>query len=198
MGHGSFVRLAAALLLSLVAGMAATASGAAPTPVGGPFSLVDTNGHAVTDETYRGRVMLIYFGYTFCPDVCPTTLNKMASALGRLTKQERIGVVPLFITIDPDRDTPSLLRNYLTNFGQDFIGLTGTRSQIARVEDEFHVYARKVAIDGSTYGIDHSSEVYVTDREGHLRAVMPDDASLDEMTATLRQIAAQAADPRGK
>lgn len=108
--------------------------------IGAPFTLVNAAGHTVTDRDFRGKYMLIYFGYTFCPDVCPTTLNALAGALEKLgPRADR--VQPLFITVDPKRDTPSIIGQYTAAFGARIIGLTGTSEQIATVEKEYRVYA---------------------------------------------------------
>ncbi|HEY8289364.1 MAG TPA: SCO family protein, partial [Acetobacteraceae bacterium] len=107
--------------------------------LGGPFQLEDGNGKPVTDRDFRGSYMLVYFGYTFCPDVCPTTLNAVADAMDRLgPKAAR--VQPLFITVDPKRDTPAVVKQYAAAFGPKIDGLTGTPEQIAAVAKEYRVY----------------------------------------------------------
>jgi protein SCO1/2 len=139
--------------------------------VGGPFALTDDHGHAVTDASYRGRWMLVYFGYTFCPDVCPTELQTISAALDKLGPQAA-QVVPLFITVDPERDTPAALADYVKLFDDRLIGLTGTPQQIAAVARAYRVYYAKVTPkDSTSYLMDHSSFVYLVGPDGQLRAL---------------------------
>src|SRR5690349_22991539 len=109
--------------------------------VGGPFQLTDQAGKRVSDKDFRGRYMLIYFGYSFCPDVCPTTLAVMAQALEKLGGRAA-RVAPIFITIDPERDTPKVLDDYMKAFGPSFVGLTGSPAEIEGVEKKYRVYAK--------------------------------------------------------
>ena len=128
--------------------------------VGGPYSLTDHNGVKRSSADFRGKYQLIYFGYSFCPDVCPTTLGVIAQALDKMgIDQNRI--VPIFITIDPERDSPKVLKDYMAAFGPRFIGLTGTPAEIAAVEKEYRVFAKKVPEAGGGYGMDHSSVMYL-------------------------------------
>jgi protein SCO1/2 len=150
--------------------------------VGGPFRLTDQNGAAKTDRDYRGRYMLVYFGYSFCPDVCPTTLAVMSQALDKLGAQ-RARVTPIFITIDPGRDTPKVLKDYVKAFGPDFVGLTGPQDAITKVEREYRVYAVKRPL-GNSYGMDHSSVIFLMGPDGKLvsfydEAISPDDLAKD-------------------
>jgi len=154
--------------------------------VGGPFSLTDDHGQAVTDATYRGRWMLIYFGYTFCPDVCPTELQTIAGALDKLGAQAST-VAPLFITIDPERDTPAALANYVKLFDDRLIGLTGTPEQIASVARAYRVYYAKVTPkDSSSYLMDHSSFLYLVDPGGKLRSLFRPGMSAQELADGIR------------
>jgi len=137
--------------------------------IGGAFSLIDQDGAARADKDFRGRFALVYFGYSFCPDVCPTTLATMAEALDGLgAKSAR--VTPIFITIDPARDTPKMLKQYLAAFGPRFVGLTGSASAIAAVEREYRVYAAKRPLSGGGYAMDHSGEIYLLGPDGKLVA----------------------------
>jgi len=151
--------------------------------VGGPFRLIDHNGKAVTEADFRGRYMLIYFGYSFCPDVCPTTLAVMAQALEkRGGKSQRI--VPILITIDPERDTPQVLNDYMKAFGPSFVGLTGSDAAIKDALKKFRVYAAKKPMENGNYGVDHSSVLYLMGPDGKLvnfydEAVSPDDLAKD-------------------
>jgi protein SCO1/2 len=132
--------------------------------IGGPFTLIDQDGQERTNRNFLGRFALVYFGYTYCPDVCPTTLQEMADALGKLgPKAER--VVPLFITIDPARDTPAVLKKYLAAFGPRFVGLTGTPDAIAQAAHAYRVYYAKQQIPGG-YALDHSSVLYLIGPDG--------------------------------
>ncbi len=140
--------------------------------VGGPFTLTGQNGARVSSSDFRGRYMLVYFGYSMCPDICPTTLAVMADALGKIDPAGK-KIVPVFITIDPERDTPKVLDTYMKAFGDQFVGLTGTPDQIAAVEKEYKVYARKEPLDpkkglAGGYGMDHSSVIYLMGPDGKL------------------------------
>jgi protein SCO1/2 len=151
--------------------------------VGGPFRLIDQAGKTVTDADFRGRYLLIYFGYSFCPDVCPTTLGVMAQALEKMgTDSARI--VPIFITVDPARDTPKVLADYMKAFGPAFVGLTGSDAEIKAVEKEYRVYAAKRPLANGNYGMDHSSVMYLMGPTGKLvsfydEAISPDDLAKD-------------------
>lgn len=135
--------------------------------VGGPYALTDQDGKPRASTDFAGKYQLIYFGYTFCPDVCPTTLALMGAALDRLgPTQDRI--VPVFITIDPARDTPEVLKKYVAAFGPRFVGLTGTPDQIAKVEKQYRVYAKKGPVENGTYAMDHSSVIYLMGPDGKL------------------------------
>ena len=151
--------------------------------IGGPFRLIDQNGKTVTDKDYPCRYKLIYFGYSFCPDVCPTTLGVMAQALEKLGSDAR-RVVPVFITIDPERDTPKVLADYMKAFGPDFVGLTGSANAIKDVEKKYRVYAVKQPLPGGNYGMNHSSVLYLMGPNGKMvsfydEAISPDDLAKD-------------------
>jgi cytochrome oxidase Cu insertion factor (SCO1/SenC/PrrC family) len=154
--------------------------------VGGPFSLIDHNGKAVTERDFRGRYMLIYFGYSFCPDVCPTTLGVMAEALQKLGSQGQ-RVVPVFITIDPERDTPKVLADYVKAFGPQFVGLTGSAAAIKDVEKRYRVYAVKRPLEKGGYGMDHSSVLYLMGPNGKLVSFYDEAISPDDLAKELRQ-----------
>ncbi|NNE22023.1 MAG: SCO family protein [Rhizobiales bacterium] len=132
--------------------------------VGGPFKLTGHDGTAVTADQFRGKYMLVFFGYTYCPDVCPAGLQVMTAALEELgTKADN--VQPVFITIDPERDTVPVMASYVENFHPRLIGLTGTPDQIADVAKAYRVYYKKAG-DDADYLMDHSSILYLMDREG--------------------------------
>jgi cytochrome oxidase Cu insertion factor (SCO1/SenC/PrrC family) len=151
--------------------------------VGGPYALTDQDGKPRASTDFGGKYQLVYFGYTFCPDVCPTTLAVMAAALDKMgVDQNR--VVPVFITVDPERDTPAALKKYMAAFGPRFVGLTGTPQQIAQVEKEFRVYAKKQPLTDGNYGMDHSSVMYLMAPDGKLvsfydEAITPEDLAKD-------------------
>ena len=135
--------------------------------VGGPFRLTDQENKPRASSDFHGKYMLIYFGYSNCPDVCPTTLAVMAQALDKIGADAN-RIVPVFITIDPEHDTPSILKQYMAAFGPRFVGLTGSPSQIAAVEKEYRVYAKKQPLPGGKYGMDHSSVIYLMGPDGRL------------------------------
>jgi protein SCO1 len=139
--------------------------------IGGPFQLVDSAGHPVSDQAFRGKYMLVYFGYTFCPDVCPTTLSDVATALDRLGPRAD-QVQPLFITVDPERDTPAVVGQYAANFSPRLVGLTGTPDQIAAVAREYRVYyaRHRTGDKPGDYTMDHSSILYLMGPDGHFIA----------------------------
>ena len=161
----------AAVLAWRTAGTIRDASGGEA--VGGHFVLIDQNGHARTDTDFRGRWMLVYFGYTYCPDVCPTTLQDVATALHRLGPKAKT-IVPLFITIDPSRDRPAVLRKYLASFGPEFEGLTGTPGEIAAVANSYHVYYARRALPGGGYSVDHASAIYLMNPDGQFVTILDD------------------------
>jgi cytochrome oxidase Cu insertion factor (SCO1/SenC/PrrC family) len=135
--------------------------------IGGPFALTDHTGKRVTDQDFRGRYTLVLFGFTFCPDICPSALQVMSAALDRLgPKADRF--VPILITVDPERDTPMQLASYVQSFHSRLVGLTGTPAEIEAVVKAYRVYVRKVADPKSTagYSIDHTSRIYVMGPDG--------------------------------
>ncbi len=156
--------------------------------IGGPFSLTSGDGKTVSDRDFRGKYMLIYFGYTFCPDVCPTSLNTMAEALDRLGPLgER--VQPIFITVDPKRDDPAAVKQYAAAFGPRMIGLTGTEEQIGAVARAFRVYYRenRTGTGPNDYSMDHSSILYLMGPDGRFIAPIRAEQTPDAIAAVLRQ-----------
>ena len=135
--------------------------------VGGPFSLTDQTGRKVTDKDFRGHYTLVFFGYTYCPDVCPTELQVMSAALDSLGAKAD-NIQPIFISIDPQRDTPEILKQYVANFHPHLLGLTGTPEEIASVAKAYRVYFSKVESNSgpNTYLMDHSTIIYLMDKEG--------------------------------
>jgi len=158
--------------------------------VGGPFTLTDHTGRRVTDQDFRGKYMLVYFGFTFCPDVCPTGLQVMAAALDQLgPKAEEI--IPIFISVDPERDTPEQLAQYVPSFHPRLIGLTGSPEEIQSVAKAYRVYFRKVKDEKSTaeYTIDHTSIIYLMDPNGefvtHFTHATPVDVMVEKLEKVL-------------
>ena len=153
--------------------------------IGGPFRLTDQNQMIRTEKDFQGKYMLVFFGYTYCPDVCPTTLAVMADAL------QKIGsladkVTPVFITVDPKRDTPEKIKTYLSSFGPRFVGLTGDSTDIASVAKEYRVYYREHPPEnGGEYTVDHSGVVYLMDPNGMFVANYSLDTGPDMLAADL-------------
>jgi protein SCO1/2 len=163
--------------------------GNSPLSIGGPFTLEDGGGKAVTDLDFRGKYMLVYFGYTFCPDVCPTTLNAVADAMDKLGPAAA-RVQPLFITVDPKRDTPAVVKQYAAAFGPNIEGLTGTAEQIARVAKEYRVYyaEHRTGPGPDDYSMDHSSVLYLMNPDGAFVAPVRADQTGDEIAANLKKL----------
>jgi len=155
--------------------------------IGGPFSLIDETGAPVTEKTYRGRHMLIFFGFTYCPDVCPTELAKIAATLD-LLGQDAQRLVPLFVSIDPERDTPEALAQYTELFHPAIVGLTGSEQQIAAVARAFRVYYNKVKTgpEPDAYTMDHSAFVYLMGPDGGFRQFFSPQATPEQMAAAIR------------
>lgn len=154
--------------------------------IGGPFALTDHNGRRVSDADFRGRHMLVFFGFTHCPDVCPTALQVTSAALDKLgPKAER--VTPVFVSVDSDRDTPELLKSYVGSFHPRYVGLTGTPEEIAAVTKAYRVYFAKVKDPKSTagYTIDHSSIIYLMGPDGRFVTHFTHATSVDAMATAL-------------
>lgn len=154
--------------------------------IGGPFNLVDGAGHAVTQADFHGRWMLLYFGYTFCPDVCPTELQSIANALDLLGPDAQ-KLAPVFITVDPQRDTPSVVADYVKLFDPRIIGLTGTPAQIDAVTRAYRVFAARVETkESSQYLMNHSSFIYLVDPDGRFVALFRQGMSAAEIADGVR------------
>lgn len=131
--------------------------------VGGPFRLIDYNGKEVTQDDFKGQPVIMFFGYTHCPDVCPTTLFEVSELLRNYGLGKKLQV--LFVTVDPERDTPALLKGYLSSFNDQIIGLSGDREATEDVLKKYRVYSRKVAGIGAEYSMDHTAMIYLLDRQ---------------------------------
>lgn len=151
------------------------------------FALIDQDGRLMRDEDLTGRAALVYFGFATCPDVCPLAMGRLSAALNVLSDKERAKVVPLFITVDPDRDTPEKLKTYLA-FDERIIGLTGDRAAIEHAKAGFKVYAEPQTIDDEKLGytMQHSSLFYLIDPSGKLGVALQDTLTPDQIAAALR------------
>jgi protein SCO1/2 len=158
-------------------------------PIGGPFALTDQNGARRTEADFRGKLMLVYFGFTYCPDICPTDLQQMGLAVDRLGRAGDM-VEPIFITVDPERDTPEHLKEYLPLFHPRFVGLTGEATAIGEAARAYRVYYKKVAWDdGSDYTVDHSAFIYLMDRAGEYLGFFPPGTPAERLASTIRALA---------
>ena len=158
--------------------------------IGGPFTLTDQKGKTRTEEDLKGTYNLIYFGYTFCPDVCPTALQVMTNAMDQLDTDTQNKITPVFITIDPARDTVKQLESYVENFHPRMIGLTGTDEQVAQAARAYRVYFAKskdTNEDTTEYLMDHSSIVFLMDTKGNYVTHFTHATEAERMAQTLRQ-----------
>lgn len=178
---GAFVALE---LRDAPQGAAGTLLGSA---IGGSFSLVDQNGKTVTNTALEGKWLLVYFGYTHCPDACPTTLNKIALALQNLGAQ-RDEVRPVFITIDPERDTPQVMKDYVTAFDAPILALTGTAAEVAQAAKNYRVYYAKHPEAGGDYSMDHTSVIYVMDPKGRFTASFTGEDAPEQIAERLKKL----------
>lgn len=187
LGFSLLLALGAAALVWRSSGLEdsdATAAGE-HAQIGGHFRLVDQNGHARTDRDFRGRWLIVYFGYTYCPDECPTTLQKIADALRALGPQADT-IEPVFITLDPGRDHPSTLRKYLAAFGPEFVGLTGSPAQIASVARVYHVYYVKQPLPGGGYSVDHANIICLMAPDGRFVSTLDASGGAPALAKALR------------
>jgi protein SCO1/2 len=156
--------------------------------IGGPFELVGKDGSTVTDEVFRGKYMLVFFGYTHCPDICPAELQVMAAALDGLGK-DADKIVPIFITVDPERDTPRVVAGYVMNFGSRFVGLSGTPEEIAKAAKAYRVTYGKHQEEGAgdNYRVDHSALAYLMGPDGKYITHIPYGTPAPKMTEILQR-----------
>ncbi|MBN9050475.1 MAG: SCO family protein [Rhizobiales bacterium] len=182
---------ASAFLLGLVLFFvtAMLMGGRSATPVaaiGGSFTLTNQNGAAVTDTDFKGKPYLVFFGFTHCPDVCPTTLFEISEVM-RALGNDAGRVNALFVTVDPERDTPAAMKDYLSSFDPHISGLTGDTAAIAAVEKSYRVYAKKVPTTGGDYTMDHTAIVYLMDKTGKFVRPFDTKRKPDEAAAELRR-----------
>lgn len=182
--------VAAIVVLAVIfaAGARLLVNHADETAIGGPFQLVDQRGRSVTEADFKGRVQMIYFGYSFCPDVCPTALVAMSEALDLLSAQDRADVVPIFITVDPARDTVERMADYVANFAPEMVGLTGSQAQIDLVMRRFRVFAKLGQGQDGVYSVEHSSVIYIMDRKGRFSSSFTHLNTADEIAGGLRRV----------
>jgi protein SCO1/2 len=154
--------------------------------IGGPFTLTDQNGKTVTDANFKGEPFLVFFGFTHCPDVCPTTLYEMSEVLKRLGPDAQ-KTAALFVTVDPERDTPEKMKQYVSSFHPRIFGLTGTPAQIDAIKKEYRVYSKKVPTKDGDYTMDHTAVVYLMDKNGRFVAPFNMARSADEAAADLQK-----------
>ncbi len=156
-------------------------------PVGGPFTLADPSGNPVALEDFRGKIILLYFGYTYCPDVCPTDLAAIGAMLRSLGAQGE-AVQPLFVTLDPERDTPGVLREYVASFHPRFVALRGSEEETRKVALSYKVFYEKVPRpETGTYFIDHAGLTYLIDRKGGYVAFFPPGTMAERMAVMVRE-----------
>ncbi|RJF74816.1 SCO family protein [Rhodopseudomonas palustris] len=159
---------------------------AAPSSIGGPFQLTDQNGQTVTEQSLKGKPTLMFFGFTHCPDVCPTALFEISQVLQAMGKDaDRVNAY--FISVDPERDTPAAMKDYLSSFDPHLKGLTGTREATDKIEKSYRVYAKKVETKDGDYTMDHTALIYLMDKDGNFVAPFNLKRKSDEAVADLKR-----------
>jgi protein SCO1/2 len=187
------ISLALALSAALIACTAAEQPPVEPplagADIGGPFELVNKDGETVTWQDFDGQYRIVYFGFTYCPDICPSDVQRTIQGLTRFAEQEpdaAAQIQPIFISIDPERDTPSIVGEFTAAFSDDLIGLTGTPEQVKRAADNFRVfYSRGEDTPGGGYLVDHSAIVYLFGKSGEPLATLPTDQGGEAVAAEL-------------
>ena len=188
--------LIAALLLAAACSPHATPKADTPPPlagaaIGGPFALVDQDGRAVTDRSFAGRYRIVYFGYTYCPDVCPVDMQHIGAAMKLLDTQApglAKRIVPIFVSVDPARDTPAVLKQFVSAFDPRVVGLTGTPEAVAKAAKGYAIYFRKGAVTpGGGYLMDHSTTTYLMDPAGKPLALLPTEGTPQAIADEIRR-----------
>ena len=155
-------------------------------PVGGPFELTDQTGHRRTDADFRGKLVVLYFGYTYCPDVCPTELQSITLALDKLGANAEV-VQPLFVTVDPERDTPARLAEFISSFHPRLVGLTGSVAEIKKTAIAYRTFfAKNAAAASGEYSVDHTGFIYLIGKDGRYLGFLPPGVSPDEIADAIR------------
>ena len=175
-----------AAIIFLVAGRNPGAMVPQPASIGGPFRLVNQDGKASTEQDFKGKPFLVFFGFTHCPDVCPTALFEVSEVFRHLGK-DADGARAVFITVDPERDTPEKLKEYMSSFDPHLSALTGDAAGIAAVIKNYRVYSKKVPLVGNEYTMDHTAIVYLMDKEGRFVAPFNLKRRPEEAAAELRR-----------
>ena len=159
--------------------------------IGGAFTLTDQNGQTVTERNFAGKYRIMYFGYTFCPDVCPTDVQAIGAAVKTLESSDPVlaaKIVPVFVTVDPARDTPAVLKQFVSAFHPRMVGLTGTDAQIARIKTDYAVYSSKGdASPGGGYLVNHSRQAYLMDPDGKPLALLPQEKGPDAVATEIKR-----------
>lgn len=163
----------------------------ARTPFGVPFELVDQDGQKITEAAFKGGPRVVFFGFTHCPEVCPTTLFEMDGWLEQLGSEGE-DIKAYFVTVDPERDTPEVMKAYLGNFSDRITGITGTPEQIAAMAKGFSIYARKVELEGGDYTMDHTASVILLDSAGDFFGTIAYEENRDTAIAKLKRLADEA------
>ncbi|MEA2897149.1 MAG: hypothetical protein QOJ84_2764 [Bradyrhizobium sp.] len=204
MGAGRFIGMPSTLVGALACALLLVLGGAAPAQsskrsaaelmdavmwnrelIGGPFQLTDQSGNVRSERDFRGRLMLVYFGFTYCPDICPTDLQAIGLAMDKLGAGA--DVQPLFITLDPERDTREHLAEYVPLFHPRLIGLTGSAEAVQNAADAYRVYYKRVDFDkADDYTVDHSAFIYLMDRDGKYLGFFPPGASAEKIVEMIR------------
>lgn len=177
----------ALLLLSIAMPLYGSTGKAEGVALGGDFILADAAGGSFRLAAYRGRVVLVYFGYTGCPDLCPTQLSTMRAVLERLGGL-RNQVTPVFISVDPARDAPPVLREYVRNFDPAIVALTGSKGELRRVARAYGADFRYATGNGRSYTVDHSTQLFVVDRRGRLVRVLPHGTPVEEIVRVVKEL----------
>jgi len=185
------------LLIPALALSACTASAPPAKPplegarIGGAFTLTDQNGRTVTERNFDGKYRIMYFGYTFCPDVCPTDVQAIGAAVKKLEASDpalAAKIVPVFVTVDPARDTPAVLKQFVSAFHPRMVGLTGTDVQIAKIKTEYAVYSSKGdPSPGGGYLVNHSRQAYLMDPDGKPLALLPQEQGPDAVVTEIKR-----------
>ena len=159
--------------------------------IGGPFTMVDDAGNTVTEAAFKGKPTVMFFGFTHCPDVCPTTLFELAGLMKKLGPQaDKLNYV--FVSVDPERDTPEVLHDYIASFDSRIVGLTGTQDQMAMMAKEYRVYHKKVPTDDGGYTMDHTATVYLMSPDNDLAGTIDHQESEDVALQKLKNLIAKA------
>lgn len=186
-----WIQIAALVLVAAIAGFL-TWQKLGPSgetgPFGGPFDLVDQNGQPITEAALRGHPSAIFFGFTHCPEICPTTLFELDSWLATLGA-EGDGIKAFFFSVDPERDTPQILGDYISNVTKRVIGITGSPEKMAKVLKDYHIYAKKVPIDGGGYTMDHSAMIILLNSAGGIEGTISWGENPDTAMDKLRRLA---------